>query len=268
VIYAQQLREKISSGKPVFGTFLAELKAAGVVQILANSEFDFIAIDGEHGAYSIERICALIASSHAAEITVLVRLPLDDRGRVTQVLDAGADGIIFPQICSMDEVRLAVEMTKYPPVGRRGVHMLRPHTQFQPPADSFDYMESANRTLLTAVQIETPQAAAMVEEIAATDGVDMLYIGPVDLKTNLNFCNGDNADEKLKQCSEQTAKACKKHGKIAGHHCRIEEIASLHRLGFSVLGYAAAARLLATGAEDFIKRAGKAISDSQDANAS
>ena len=141
--------------------------------------------------------------------------------------------------------------------------MFRPHTHFNPPADSFEYMKKANRSLITAIQIETPQAAAIVDEIAAIEGIDMLYIGPTDLKANLQWCNGEIADDKLKQISTQTARACQRYGKIAGHHCTVEEISQLYRKGFSVFGYAAASRLLATGAEDFIKQARKAESDGQ-----
>ena len=75
--FAQNLRDKVASGKAVLGTFLVELKAPGVVQILANSGFDYLMIDGEHGNYSMDQICTLIAAAHAAMIPVLVRIPLN-----------------------------------------------------------------------------------------------------------------------------------------------------------------------------------------------
>ena len=251
----QQLREKVLSGKPVFGTMLNELKAPGVIQILANSGFDFVIIDSEHGTYTIEQMCTLIASAHATMIPAIVRIPLRDRAIITQVLDVGADGIMFPQSFSMEDVCSAVELTKYPPIGCRGVHMFRPHTQFNPPADSFEYMKKANSTLITAIQIETLQASSIVDKIAATEGVDMVYIGPTDLKTNLHFYKDNNIDEKLKQISIQTVQACHKHSKIAGYHCAVEDIPQLCSLGFNVFGYAAASRLLASGAKDFIEQA-------------
>jgi len=257
MIEALKLREKIASGRGVFGTLLCESESPGVAQILSNAGFDFIVIDCEHGSYSSEQASALISSAHEATIAVLVRVPLDNRGMVTQVLDAGADGILFPQSRSLNDVRLAIDWSKYPPEGQRGVHMFRPHTHFNPPADSFEYMKKANRSLITAIQIENPQITAEIDEIVSMKGVDMVYIGPSDLKANLS-CGGESVERVVRQIRTQTINACKRAGKIAGSHCAIEDITNLRREGFSVLGYAAASRLLATGAEDFIKQARKA----------
>ena len=262
MVGAQRLRDQIASGRPALGTFLAELNTAGVPQILSNGGLDFVIIDGEHGTHCVEQIRVLIISAHAAGITALVRVVLGDRGAVTKVLDAGADGIVFPQVQSMDDVHLAVEHSKYPPLGRRGVHLLRPHTRFNPPAERFKYMDECNRTLITAIQLETTAAGEIAEEIIATEGVDMIYVGPADLAANLGDC--DSPEDKIRQIQTRAARACRQHGKIAGSHCTLEDIEWLRGEGFAVFGYAAATKLLIEGAERFTRRAHDALGGAPD----
>jgi len=256
----QRLRDRMAGGEGVFGTFVAELVAAGAVQILANGGLDFFMIDDEHGCYDISQIRALIQAGKDASICPFVRTPFDNRGKITKMLDAGVEGIVFPQIMSMDDVRKAVCYSKYPPVGRRGVHMFRPHTAFKRPKDLTAYLETANRTIITGMQIETVEATEIIEEIAAFDGVDMLYIGPGDLSVNLG-CTGQNNDPKMLKVFELVAHACNKHGKLAGCHIvGLDNISKLIKQGFRCFGYAAASRILLEGTETLVSRFNEAKS--------
>ena len=255
---ARMVRQRLADGQVIWGTFLAELCAPGAVQVLARAGLDFITIDGEHGNYSMDQIRRLLDAAKHAGIAAIVRLVLDDRGAVTQAMDGGAAGILFPQVRTMDDVQRAVAMTKYPPIGQRGMHMLRPHTDFLVPDDIPAFYKAANETLLTAVQIETLEAADIVDQIAAVDGVDVLYFGPGDMTAALGAA--DASDPRIKQIMVKIARAARDHGKIAATQViRMEDTAELAELGFQVFGYRAALVLLAEGAKDFVALAHKNV---------
>ena len=255
----KQLRQRLQAREVVWGTFLSEFEATGAVTILANAGLDFLMIDGEHGSYSLPQTRRLIEAAVAASIACFVRVPLGERGTVTKVLDAGAHGIIFPQVRTLDEVRQTVEMTKYPPLGCRGVHLLRPHTGFDPPEDSATYLQEANQSLINAVQIETPDAVDQCDQFADVDGVDMLYVGPDDLRTLLDQSAGNTA-EQLEQAIQRVARACQEHGKIAGTHTFNLEVKSRIELGFQVFGYRAASGIFADAMRQFVESARAASS--------
>ncbi len=201
----------------------------------------------------------MLEASESAAITAFVRIPGGQRGPITKILDCGADGILFPQIRTMDEVRQTVEMTKYPPLGRRGVHLLRPHTGFDPPSDDTEYFRRANATVITAIQIETPEAVELADEIAATEGVDMLYVGPGDLGSLLGVRGGDTHPRVI-EAIKDVGRACQEHNKLAGCHVsRVEFAAQRCQEGYSVFGHMAASALFLDAVKAFVARAAAAM---------
>ena len=252
---ADRFRKQVGNGQVAWGTFLAELEATGVVRMMANAGVDFLIIDTEHGSYSIEQVRRLLEAANSAAITAFVRVPGGQRGPITKILDCGADGILFPQIRTMSEVRQTVEMTKYPPLGQRGVHLLRPHTGFDPPADDTEYYRRANATVITAIQIETPEAVELADEIAATEGVDMLYVGPGDLGALFGVRGGDTHPRVI-EAIKHVGRACQEHNKLAGCHISRVEFATLRRQeGYTVFGHTAASELFINGVKAFVARA-------------
>lgn len=255
----QHLRDRIAAGEPVFGTFIVEFNAPGAVIAVSHSGFDFVMVDCEHGTYDLSQVRQLIDTAVAAGISPWVRVPAANSSMIGQVLDAGAEGIVVPQVRTMDQVRRVVEQTKYPPLGQRGLHMMRGHANYRVPDDMGSYVCEANRQLITLIQIETAEAAEMVDDIAATDGVDALYIGPGDLSITLGHPGRpDNPDSR--RVYANTAAACKKHGKIAGtHYDEPTTIPALVEQGFSVFGWRAAISALFLGLQDVVGRIHSAI---------
>lgn len=247
------IRNRISQGEAVLGTFLSELRASGVVTTMAQGGLDFFIIDLEHGMYDMTDVSRLIDAGKRVGICPIVRVPPTLPGMCFQVLDAGAEGILVPQVTTMDDVRRAVNLTKYLPLGRRGLHFLRPHTNFDTSGSKRRYMDRANAQVATMIQIETAEAAALVDEIAATDGVDGLYIGPSDLSASLGNPD-DHSGEKIAAIATKVGAACKKHGKIAGHHTGPDQIPELIKKGFSFFGYSAALRFFMDGVESFVEQ--------------
>ena len=249
---AADFRAAIVSGRVQWGTFLVECTSPAVPTVLKNAGLDFTIIDNEHSSYSQAQTRALLDGCTACDLPGLVRTPFDDLGGIARALDGGSLGMLFPRVRTLDEARRAVESTKYPPLGRRGVHLLRPHTAFSPPADAQAYFAEANAALITGVQIETTESIEIIEEIAALEGVDMLYIGPNDLRADL-MAAGRNAEAETDQVERRVVAACRANGKISGCHTTREHAARLVSRGFQVLGHGAAIRLLSEGVEAFVR---------------
>lgn len=237
----------------MLGTFLTELRAPGAAAALRHAGFEFFLLDTEHGYYSPHDVTELMLTGKRHGICPFVRVSAPTHGEITHALDAGAEGILIPMVRSLDEVGRAVAQSKYVPLGVRGVHFLRPHTGFDPPADAQAFMDQANRTLITAVQIETPEAVDLIPDIAAVDGVDMLYLGPGDLSVAMGL--GLAADHpRVLAVADRIVEACAQHGKMAAGHVGSPEHALKYiEKGMNVIGYGAALRLLRNGAAGYVE---------------
>lgn len=256
---AAELRRRVADGEAVFGTFVLELTTPAVVPILKNSGFGFFVVDLEHGLIGEAEMRSLISAGKQYGLCPLVRVPDPSRAAITRALDAGAEGVLVAMIESMDDVREAVQSAKYPPLGRRGVHMLRPHTDFVPPPDGTAYMEQANRGIILGLQIETVSAAGLVDEIAATEGADLLYVGPTDLGVAFAAA-GVAGREKVMEVAMRTARACRTHGRMAGIHAAdTETLARLTPEGVGLFGHAADLRLFRDGVQAFMAAAQKDV---------
>ena len=164
---ARRFREKLAAEKPVIGQFLVEFSGSAIVNVLARAGFDFLVIDCEHGNYALRDVETMLEAGWNAGICMLVRTADATRSLITKALDAGAAGIVVPAIDSLEQVRAAVRASKYRPIGRRGVHLLRGHTRHRV-VEPQRFMDEANRDLLTFVQIEFAKAVEVAQEIAAT----------------------------------------------------------------------------------------------------
>ena len=244
---ARAMRRRLDEGKRAMGSFVCELRSPAVAGFLAREGFDFLLVDTEHGIFDPREVEAHIAAARNAGLCPLVRVSTADRAEVMRALDAGAEGIMVPMVRSLDDAREAVAHSKYPPLGQRGAHFARPHVDFSPPADAGAYMDEANRALLTVLQIETLEAAEIVDELAALEGVDMLYIGPGDLSIALGHPGQVDHPEVLEVVGRMV-RACREHGKLAGSHFNdTAHLAALAELGVQVYGFGAVVRMLAAG---------------------
>jgi 2-dehydro-3-deoxyglucarate aldolase/4-hydroxy-2-oxoheptanedioate aldolase len=250
---AQQVRDSVKQGDVVWVALQSELVAPGVMQVLADSGFGIVLIDMEHGTYSMDQVRHLIDAGRLAEIAAIVRVPLSDRAVVSRALDGGAAGVMFPQICTMDEVEQAVQISKYAPLGSRGLLLIRPHTNFTVPDNWDEFLERTNRTVMTMIQIETAESARIVDQIAATDGVDALYIGMGDLSVGLGV-PGQTGHAKVMKVVEDVGRACHEHGKIAGVHMADRALVrKAVELGHGLVGFGTVIGLLRDGAAAFME---------------
>ena len=195
------------SDKLFLGTFLS-LGSPVVAEVCGKYPFDWIMIDGEHGAGASEdalfRTLQAMGPTHAKKI---VRLGEPAHAQIQHALDWGADGLMIPHVDAPEIARRALDSMLYPPKGRRG---------YSRSVRAFGYgtalPEVPPKPLLFA-QIETLEAVENVEAIAAVDGVDVLFVGPADLGFDLK-ARGSSVT--LDDCLPKVAAAAKAAGKFAG----------------------------------------------------
>lgn len=213
---------------------------------LARVGFDWLALDAQHGAVDRSALVDLGRALGDVGTNFVVRVPGVDHSWIGASLDAGAAGVVIPSVVSVDDARAGVRAAFYPPLGERSWGPLTPMWDgYAPDA------ERANAQVQCAVMIETTGALEAVEEIAAVDGVNLLFLGPVDLSLAL----GIPMDEMLADTSAagpvpRILAAAQRHdidvGAFAGHP---DQVPALRALGITRVAVATDIALVALGAE-------------------
>ena len=156
-----------------------------LAEVAAGSGLDWLLIDMEHSANTLESVLTQLQAVAAYPVTPLVRVPFNDAVAIKQVLDLGAQNLIVPMVSSADEARAAVAATRYPPEGVRGVGSALARSARWNRVDRY-LQESAQHVSLT-VQIETVAGVEAAADIAAVDGVDAVFVGPSDLSASMGL---------------------------------------------------------------------------------
>lgn len=183
--------DRLRKGDPLVGTW-ASLSDPAVAELLA-PDFDFVMLDTEHAPNSLETVTGQARAVEAADgdAVPLARVPWNDPADIKRVLDVGVAGVMVPMVDTAADAEAAVSACRYPPAGVRGVAASRAADYGR---NLEEYFERANEEVLTLVQIETPQAVDNVEDIAAVEGVDALFVGSVDLSSTLGVFGDWSAD--------------------------------------------------------------------------
>ncbi len=209
LIPANRLKQRLAEGKLSIGTMIAEFRQASVIQALLNGGLDWVIIDNEHGVFGPESLGELSRMARLLGVTPIVRVPALTYEQISHALDGGAQGVMLPRVTSAAEVRDAVSMVKYPPVGRRGSALGRGHTEFKG-GDVVQMMADSNRETFVVVQIETREAMDHLDEILAVPGVDAALVGPNDLSIALGVA-GKMRDPVLVAAIEKVIASCAAH---------------------------------------------------------
>jgi 4-hydroxy-2-oxoheptanedioate aldolase len=205
------LRDRLKAGEAVIGCFLS-LGSPVTSEIMGAAGYDWALIDLEHGAGDEKDALAQMQALAGTGTPAIVRVEGCERQRTHRVLDFGAHGIMFPRVDTPEQARQAVAAMHYPSRGVRGVAFSNRACMYG--TNLRGYMEGC-RNLLTIVQIESPQAVANADAIAATEGVDILFIGPTDLSHSMGILGQFEAPEFASAIS-RTAEAAARHGKQTG----------------------------------------------------
>ncbi len=206
------IRERALSGESMFGV-AAQLGSSLTVEMIGRAGFDWTWIDCEHGTGDYSELIHQIQVARLGDAPAIVRIAWNEPILFKRVLDLGAAGIMVPYVNTAEEAHLAAQSMRYQPEGIRGVASSPPACGFAQGFD--DYYAKANDNLLTVVQIETVEAVDNAEEIAAVPGVDVLFVGPMDLSINMGMARQfKNPD--FEANLDRVVAACRKHGKVPG----------------------------------------------------
>jgi 4-hydroxy-2-oxoheptanedioate aldolase len=206
------LRRRILAGETLFGAW-ASLDSPGSAELMGRAGLDWVIVDLEHGNATEATLLAHLTAIEVSGAVALVRPPSGERLRVGRALDLGAAGIVIPRLDTVDQVREAVTFLRYPGGGQRGVALLTRGARLG--TVNHAGVAALNEDIVGIVQIESPSATEAADEIAATDGVDVLFVGPADLSHSLGI-PGQFADERYQAALRRVVDACRAHGKAAG----------------------------------------------------
>jgi 4-hydroxy-2-oxoheptanedioate aldolase len=210
---AIQAREFLSEGRVILNGW-STMPGGFLAEVMASLGWDALTIDMQHGIIDHSEMVAMLLAISTTALTPMVRLAANDPTLVGQALDAGAMGVICPLINSPEEAASFVAACRYPPHGMRSSGATRAMIYA-----GFDYGAAADSQILKFAMIETAEALRRVDEIAATPGLDGLYVGPSDLSLALGGSQGFDKDEPhMLEAYGAVAEACRSHGLTAGIH--------------------------------------------------
>ncbi len=178
------VKDKIFNGEPVLGCFMG-FYAPAIVEMMGYAGFDFIVIDNEHGWFNPAEMENMIRAAEVSGIAPIVRVDYDNSS-IQKVLDRGALGIQVPMVNNKEDAERVVRRAKFPPTGQRGTAYSTRAARYGKDGGK-TYLDSADDNILIAVHIETPEAVKNFEEIMSVQGIDVAFIGPLDLAINMGY---------------------------------------------------------------------------------
>jgi len=248
MIHKNQLLEKLQAGHATIGAW-CQFSDSLATEIVGMLDVDYVAIDMQHGSAPQSQIIAMLQAITATRKTPLVRIPHKDYGMAQRLLDAGAEGLIFPMVNNRADAEEAVSATRYPPLGDRSFGPLRSQMTLGRDTDE------VNTQIMCLVQIETSNAIQNLEEIIQTPGVDGVYIGPADLALSHGLSIQDQ-EPVLDDLFDQVLNACTENNSVPGIHCFSGE--SAHRAlgrGFTIASVGSDAVWLRNGYSEQLAKA-------------
>jgi 4-hydroxy-2-oxoheptanedioate aldolase len=250
---AFSLARRLRAGETVFSAWCS-LASPMTAETLAREGFTAAVLDAQHGLWDVESLIAGIGALHHAGSAPIVRVPLEDFALVSRALDFGAEAIIAPMINTVADAKKFASVAKFPPAGERSWGPQRAMT-LQGRTDTIEYLREANDGTLTLAMIETPTALANVNAIAATPGIDALFIGPYDLSTSLSGGKAQDVQApEVEKAIDKICAAATKAGKIPGIYCTAAPRAlALAKRGFKFITVASDTGLLREGAAAMLK---------------
>lgn len=208
----KSLYELLSEGETALGTHVS-LTESAITELLGDVGFDYLWIDMEHTANSLERVQNHLIAARAAGVSAVVRIPSNNPVLAKPVLEMGPDGIVFPQVNSYQEALDVVKACSYPPLGIRG---FGPRRAIRYGLDQFDlYRDSINQQLLKLVQIEHIKAYQDLDRILSIEELDTFILGPCDLASSMGHL-GDWSHPEVERVIDEVFRKIHQAGKRIG----------------------------------------------------
>ena len=246
------LKRHLKEGGVALGTWVT-INHPDVTDILSELPFDWLVFDMEHAPIDIRDLEILAMPLRGTEIAPIARVPWNDMVVIKRVLDIGMQGVLVPWVNSREEAEAAVAATRYPPRGVRGVGPRR-CTRFgsRPFLDYYKRFEDGE--LVGIVQVETAKALENLDDILSVEGIDVAYIGPMDLSVNLGIPTQFD-HPRFKEAVEKVRKTCDKYGVAPGIHTFNPDMAEkMIESGFRFVALLSDLRILSRGFRELLSR--------------
>lgn len=242
-----KLHQIWASGQPVLQGWLS-IGSPFVAEIMADQGYDAITVDMQHGALDYSALLPMFQAMRASGVVVGARVPWLDPAAIMKALDAGAYQIICPMVNTPEQAAEFVSYMRYPPLGQRSFGPTRAIY-----SQGAGIVSEANQEVLAWAMVETRQGLDNLDDIAATLGLDGIYVGPADLTLSLHegrYAAGlDREEPEMIEVLKRIAQTCGKHGIKAALHCGTAEYAARAvDWGYDMTTVSGDARLLAAGA--------------------
>ena len=209
---SSDFRTRVLAGQWLTGTFI-NLGSPITTEIAGNAGYDWLLIDHEHGPGGQDTLVSQLQAAAATPAFAVVRIAWNETVTFKRVLDMGAQGVMVPFISSAEEAKKAVSAMRSPPRGVRGLAKMQRASGYG--VDFEDHYVHGHEKLLLVAQIESPEAVSAADEIAAVDGVDVLFVGPTDLSYNMGIRDQLESTQFIEALTKVVS-AAKKSGKAAG----------------------------------------------------
>lgn len=248
----RQVRSRLKAGKFVIGLTVTtgnlEVAAVG-----AQEGFHFLWVEMEHSPVSLEALRGMMLAMRGLDVPVFARVPVTALWTAKRVLDQGAHGVIFPFVSDPELARIAAQACHYPPAGLRGSGAGLAVSTWP---EGGNYYDSADLHVLVICVIEEAQALKQIDEIAATPGIDVLFIGTSDLSFSLGL-RGRQDEPALRKAIQTIVDAARRHGKFLGRPAGTpEELLEFQKQGFQFFQSVSDLELLRLGADRILKPLG------------
>ncbi len=198
------LRERLSQGTPLLAPF-SIVPAVEMVELIGHAGFDGVILDLEHGAHGSESLGPLILAARSVGIYPIVRVRSSEPTEIAAALDAGAAGVIVPQIGSAEEALRAVRAARFAPEGSRGAN---PFVRAADYSGRPEWFARANRDVAVLLMVEGEGGVRELPQILETPDLDGIFLGPMDLSHALGV-PGDMGHPRVVAAIEQVIDACR-----------------------------------------------------------
>jgi 4-hydroxy-2-oxoheptanedioate aldolase len=232
------LKELLTSGQPARGAWLG-IPSPASARLLARLPLDWLVVDAEHAPIDAPTLAAMVAGIAEADGPApLVRIAQAGVENIKKALDAGASGIIAPMINTRAEAEQVVAWAKFPPDGQRSFGSAYAGLAFGQTMG--EYLKNANTQTLVGVQIESEAALGHLDDIFHVKGIDLAFVGPVDLSVSLGLEPlPENPDPRFQKALDRIVKSANRHGLPLGIFCSNGKAAAVRiRQGFQFVNVA------------------------------
>jgi 2-keto-3-deoxy-L-rhamnonate aldolase RhmA len=247
------VRRRLAAGEPVFAITIT-VPSAEIAAQAAHLGFDFLWVEMEHSPITLETLRTMVLATRNAPAAVFARVPVNELWTAKRVLDAGVQGVIFPFSSTPELARQAVDACRYPPLGKRGSG---PGLASFSWPETPNYHDSADANVFVIAIVEEARAVDKIDEIAATPGLDALFIGTTDLSFSLGL-RGKQDHPLHREAVEKVVAAAKRHNVPLGRPAATPaQVAEARSQGFAFFQLTTELGFMRAGARDFLTAAGR-----------